>query len=87
MIPHYEVIFQRQGHRSCSFSNILFISILITHSAWFYVQEADAAVSIMGEMDAWIICPFFLEGGRYTIADIHYVADSDRYDLLVFLII
>lgn len=43
-----------------------------------FPEEADAAVSIMGEMDAWIICPFFLEGGRYTIADIHYVADSDR---------
>ncbi|KAJ6760025.1 ALDOLASE-RELATED [Salix purpurea] len=28
-------------------------------------------------MDAWIICPFFLQGGRYTIKDIHYVADSD----------
>ena len=41
-------------------------------------QEADAAVSVLGEMDAWIICPFFLQGGRYTINDIHYVADSDR---------
>ncbi|AAF25989.1 F15H18.21 [Arabidopsis thaliana] len=40
--------------------------------------EADAAVSILGEMDAWIICPFFLQGGRYTIDDVHYVADSDR---------
>ncbi|KAG1358748.1 putative Ketose-bisphosphate aldolase class-II family protein [Cocos nucifera] len=40
--------------------------------------EADAAVSVLGEMDAWIICPFFLQGGRYTINDIHYVADSDR---------
>lgn len=30
-------------------------------------------------MDAWIICPFFLQGGRYTIGDTHYVADSDRY--------
>ncbi|KAG6675893.1 hypothetical protein I3842_15G128500 [Carya illinoinensis] len=29
-------------------------------------------------MDAWIICPFFLQGGRYTIEDIHYVADSDK---------
>ncbi|XP_016167417.1 uncharacterized protein LOC107609877 [Arachis ipaensis] len=28
-------------------------------------------------MDAWIICSFFLQGGRYTINDIHYVADSD----------
>uniref|UniRef100_A0A6N2M774 3-hydroxyisobutyrate dehydrogenase-like NAD-binding domain-containing protein n=1 Tax=Salix viminalis TaxID=40686 RepID=A0A6N2M774_SALVM len=37
----------------------------------------DAVVSLLGEMDAWIICPFFLQGGRYTIKDIHYVADSD----------
>ncbi|XP_073147558.1 uncharacterized protein [Henckelia pumila] len=43
-----------------------------------FPQEADAAVSVIGEMDAWIICPFFLQGGRYTIGDVHYVADSDR---------
>ncbi|KAF3646089.1 putative aldose 1-epimerase-like [Capsicum annuum] len=43
-----------------------------------FPEEADAAVSVLGEMDAWIICPFFLQGGRYTIGDIHYVADSDR---------
>ncbi|CAI9786896.1 unnamed protein product [Fraxinus pennsylvanica] len=43
-----------------------------------FPEEADAAVSVIGEMDAWIICPFFLQGGRYTIGDIHYVADSDR---------
>lgn len=30
-------------------------------------------------MDASIICPFFLQGGRYTIEDIHYVADGDQY--------
>lgn len=43
-----------------------------------FPEEADAAVSVLGEMDAWIICPFFLQGGRYTIGDTHYVADSDR---------
>ncbi|XP_052181306.1 uncharacterized protein LOC127794335 [Diospyros lotus] len=43
-----------------------------------FPEEADAAVSILGEMDAWIICPFFLQGGRYTIEDVHYVADSER---------
>lgn len=42
------------------------------------LQEAEAVVSVLGEMDAWIICPFFLQGGRYTIDDIHYVADSER---------
>ncbi|OVA01688.1 Ketose-bisphosphate aldolase [Macleaya cordata] len=46
--------------------------------ARFMNPPTDAAVSVLGEMDAWIICPFFLQGGRYTIEDIHYVADSDR---------
>jgi uncharacterized protein YgbK (DUF1537 family) len=27
--------------------------------------------------DAWIFVPFFLEGGRYTINDVHYVAEGD----------
>lgn len=44
----------------------------------FDVQEADAVVSVIGEVYAWIVCPFFLQGGRYTVADIHYVADSER---------
>lgn len=43
-----------------------------------FPEEADAAVSELGEMDVWIICPFFLQGGRYTIGDVHYVADSER---------
>ncbi|XP_059453549.1 uncharacterized protein LOC132184080 isoform X2 [Corylus avellana] len=43
-----------------------------------FPEEADAAVSVLGEMDAWIICPFFLQGGRYTLEDVHYVADSDK---------
>ncbi|CAL9133503.1 unnamed protein product [Musa textilis] len=43
-----------------------------------FPEEAYAVVSVLGEMDAWIICPFFLQGGRYTIDDIHYVADADR---------
>ncbi|WRX19562.1 Fructose-bisphosphate aldolase [Theobroma cacao] len=42
-----------------------------------YTVEPDAAVSVIGQVDAWILCPFFLQGGRYTIEDIHYVADSD----------
>ncbi|XP_057973256.1 uncharacterized protein LOC131161483 [Malania oleifera] len=42
-----------------------------------FPEEPDAAVSVLGEMDAWILCPFFLQGGRYTIDDVHYVADSD----------
>ncbi|VAI84956.1 unnamed protein product [Triticum turgidum subsp. durum] len=44
-----------------------------------FPEEADAVVSVLGDMDAWIICPFFLQGGRYTVDDIHYVADSERW--------
>ncbi|CAI9303869.1 unnamed protein product [Lactuca saligna] len=33
--------------------------------------EPDAVVSVLGEMDAWIICPFFLQGGHFTIEDVH----------------
>ncbi|KAI9101613.1 hypothetical protein K1719_023857 [Acacia pycnantha] len=42
-----------------------------------FPEEPDAVVSVLGEMDPWIICPFFLQGGRYTIEDVHYVADAD----------
>ena len=32
----------------------------------------------LGETDAWILCPFFCPGGRYTNTDVHYVADGNR---------
>ncbi len=28
--------------------------------------EPEAAESVLGPADAWILCPFFLQGGRYT---------------------
>ncbi|EPS71552.1 hypothetical protein M569_03207, partial [Genlisea aurea] len=43
-----------------------------------FPEEADAVISVIGEVDAWIICPFFFQGGRYTIGDVHYVEESDR---------
>jgi uncharacterized protein YgbK (DUF1537 family) len=40
--------------------------------------EVRALAGALGEgFDAWLIIPFFLEGGRYTIGDVHYVAESD----------
>ncbi|RSM17834.1 hypothetical protein CDV31_003260 [Fusarium ambrosium] len=38
--------------------------------------EAEAAEHVLGAADAWILCPFFLQGGRYTINDIHYVQEG-----------
>lgn len=40
--------------------------------------EADATEAVLGQADAWILCPFFLQGGRYTIDDVHYVAEGQK---------
>ncbi|KAJ4321094.1 hypothetical protein N0V94_003041 [Neodidymelliopsis sp. IMI 364377] len=39
--------------------------------------ESEAVEEALGTSDAWILAPFFLQGGRYTINDIHYVAEGD----------
>jgi uncharacterized protein YgbK (DUF1537 family) len=40
--------------------------------------EVEAlAQGLGGEFDAWLVIPFFIEGGRYTCNDIHYVADGE----------
>jgi uncharacterized protein YgbK (DUF1537 family) len=41
--------------------------------------ETDALAGALGQqVDATLIIPFFLEGGRYTIHDIHWVAEGDQ---------
>lgn len=40
--------------------------------------EVDIAQEVFGEVDAWILAPFFYQGGRFTINDVHYVAEGDR---------
>ncbi|MGH2544860.1 MAG: four-carbon acid sugar kinase family protein, partial [Ardenticatenaceae bacterium] len=43
-----------------------------------FPEELDAIVEATGQnFDAWIFIPFFFEGGRYTINDVHYVAEGD----------
>lgn len=39
--------------------------------------EAEAVEEVLGQSDVWILAPFFLQGGRYTIGDVHYVAEKD----------
>jgi len=39
--------------------------------------EVEALARALGKsFDGWIIIPFFLEGGRYTVGDIHYVHEG-----------
>jgi len=40
--------------------------------------EVSALAEVLGQdFDAWLVIPFFLEGGRYTVNDIHYVAEGE----------
>ncbi|KAH7143793.1 hypothetical protein EDB81DRAFT_796380 [Dactylonectria macrodidyma] len=40
--------------------------------------EAEAVEQVLGAANAWVLCPFFLQGGRYTINDVHYVQEGDK---------
>ena len=44
-----------------------------------FPDEPEVVESVLGKekIDAWILAPFFYQGGRYTINDVHYVAESD----------
>ncbi|PLB48139.1 hypothetical protein P170DRAFT_410797 [Aspergillus steynii IBT 23096] len=39
--------------------------------------EADVATDVFGAADAWVLAPFFFQGGRFTINDVHYVAEGE----------
>ena len=40
--------------------------------------EVEALADALGQqLDAWILAPYFLAGGRYTIGDVHYVAEGE----------
>lgn len=42
-----------------------------------FPDEPEVAEEVVGEADAWILAPFFRQGGRLTINDVHYVASPD----------
>ena len=44
-----------------------------------FPAEVDAlAEALEMEQAVWVIAPFFQEGGRYTINDVHYVRESQQ---------
>ena len=44
-----------------------------------FPEELDAlAVGLNDSFDGWLLCPFFEEGGRLTVDDVHYVAEADQ---------
>ena len=43
-----------------------------------FPDEPEVAEEIVGKADAWIVAPFFRQGGRLTIDDVHYVKEGDK---------
>lgn len=41
--------------------------------------ETDTLAKILGPFDATLLTPYFEAGGRYTLNDIHYVAEGERW--------
>ncbi|KAF2656254.1 hypothetical protein K491DRAFT_692106 [Lophiostoma macrostomum CBS 122681] len=39
--------------------------------------EPEAVEDVLGKSDVWVLAPFFLQGGRYTIGNVHYVAEGE----------
>lgn len=39
--------------------------------------ETDALDEVLGPFDATLLIPYFEDGGRYTIDNVHYIADGD----------
>lgn len=44
----------------------------------YYPLETDTLAEVLGPFDVTFLTPYFEAGGRYTIGDIHYVAEGDR---------
>lgn len=40
-------------------------------------EEPEAAEAALGRFDGCIMAPFFYQGGRYTIDDVHYIKEDD----------
>lgn len=40
-------------------------------------EEPEAVEEALGRFDAWVLTPFFSQGGRLTIDDVHYVKEDD----------
>jgi uncharacterized protein YgbK (DUF1537 family) len=47
-------------------------------TSWPFPGEVESlAEALAQDFDAWLLIPFFQEGGRYTIDDVHYVAEGE----------
>ncbi|KAM5368875.1 hypothetical protein ACJA88_010815 [Fusarium oxysporum] len=41
-------------------------------------EEPEAVEEVLGKSDGWVFAPFFRQGGRFTIDDVHYVQEDGQ---------
>jgi uncharacterized protein YgbK (DUF1537 family) len=42
-----------------------------------FPAEPEVVDEVMGRSDLWVLAPFFFQGGRYTIGDLHYLKEGN----------
>lgn len=42
-----------------------------------FPDEPEAVEEVLGQRDIWVLAPYFRQGGRFTIDDVHYVANPE----------
>jgi len=68
----------RDASENCSV-RIVVISRSDSTLRGHFPAEVDACASVLGKDQLpYLVIPFFLEGGRFTIDDIHYVKEGDK---------
>jgi uncharacterized protein YgbK (DUF1537 family) len=40
-------------------------------------EEPEAVEEVLGKTDGWVLAPFFRQGGRFTINDVHYIQEGE----------
>ncbi len=60
----------------------LFFSRSDSTLRWNYPVESESLVTVLREynviIDGEIICPCFIEGGRFTVDDVHYILEAGK---------
>ncbi|MGN1163267.1 MAG: four-carbon acid sugar kinase family protein [Candidatus Ornithospirochaeta sp.] len=70
---HREIALLLKKASACLKIDYLLISRSDSTLRGHYPAEMDVLSSVLGPFDGEILVPFFAEGGRYTLGDVHYV--------------
>jgi len=83
LLPESQALHARIGHnlkQAAALTGVDFVVVSRSDSTLrgHFPGEVEALAGALGQdFDAWLLIPFFEEGGRYTIQNVHYVSDGE----------